>query len=114
MVESRAIWIENWKTKKNVKIFDDYWFKKKWKGGGGGGEPFPNLFWISGIFLTLQGPLDKSMVIQNIAMQYTVESKQEYYNRSNIIGPSEGTVVQKVILKCNAGLRFESWDNVQY
>ena len=38
VVVSRAIWIENWKTKKKVKIFDDYWFKKKWKGGGGGGS----------------------------------------------------------------------------
>ena len=50
-------WIENWKTIQKIKIFDDYWFKKKMIGGWVGGfELYPNVILMFGFFLTLQHP----------------------------------------------------------
>ena len=71
----RPFWIENWKTSKiHINCVED-WFKKKmdrWVGGRG--ELYPN-FWMSGICLTLQGPLVRLSVALSFAANVELQKQ---------------------------------------
>ena len=54
-----------------------------WMGAGGWGELYPHLFWIFGIFLTLQSPLDKQTNEQSNMFIYNHDTTTSQYNTDN-------------------------------